>query len=76
MKLTRTVYFTDGTSGIVEFEKPPGAHPDSVLTAVTGINEAEKTGKTVIVGGLPIDTEEATRDQVFELMKKAKSPTI
>ena len=48
MQVTLTVYYTDGTSGTCTFEKPPGAHPKSVLCAKAGMEVAEQqTGKTV-----------------------------
>ncbi len=47
MHVQLTVLYEDGTSGIVVIENPPGAHPDSVLTAITGLVEAEKSGKRV-----------------------------
>jgi hypothetical protein len=36
MKVTYAVYYTNGTSGVIEFEKPAGALPDSLCTAVEG----------------------------------------
>lgn len=47
MKLNLTVFYTDGTSGIIEIEKPPGAHPESNMTMQAGVQEAEKGGKVV-----------------------------
>lgn len=47
MKVKLTVYYEDGTDGVIEIEKPAGAHPDSVMTAATGLIKAEKTGKRV-----------------------------
>ncbi|MBI5003775.1 hypothetical protein HZC00_01640 [Candidatus Kaiserbacteria bacterium] len=47
MKLTFVAYFSDGTSKIVEFEKPPGAHPESVSAAMAALEVAETTGKRV-----------------------------
>ena len=47
MKVKLTVFYTDGSSGVIEIDKPPGAHPDSPLTAARGILVAERTGKRV-----------------------------
>lgn len=45
MKMSLTVYYQDGSSGIVEFEKPPGAHPESVLAINACLRAARFTGK-------------------------------
>lgn len=37
----------DGTSGTIEFEKPPGAHPDSIMALLEGLLAAERTGRIV-----------------------------
>lgn len=47
MKIQLTTHFEDGTSGITEFEKPPGTRPDSIVVIAEGLLEAEKTGKKV-----------------------------
>ncbi len=48
MQISLTVYYTDGTSGICTFEKPPGAHPESTGCAIEGLVVAEtQTGKIV-----------------------------
>ena len=45
--MTMSVYYTDGANGMVEFENPPGAHPDSIMALLEGLLTAEKTGRTV-----------------------------
>lgn len=72
MKIKYTVYYKDGSSGIVEIEKPPGAHPDSMMALKVGIKEAEFTGKTVdrigrtrIAFGKFIDLDFVDRDRVM-----------
>lgn len=78
MKLNLTVFYTDGTSGIIEIEKPPGAHPESNMTMQAGVQEAEKGGKVVAKIGrskinphsvpgkkLVIEDDLVTREQVF-----------
>lgn len=48
MILKKTVYYEDGsTSKLVEFEKPPGYHPQSIGTLRCCLTEAEKNGKIV-----------------------------
>ena len=47
MKTSMTVYYTDGSSGVIECENSPGAHPDSMMALLEGLLTAEKTGKTV-----------------------------
>ena len=42
-----TAKYTDGSTGIVEFEKPPGAHPQSVMAYRAGLIAAERLGRTV-----------------------------
>lgn len=53
MIVTFAVYYEDGTSGVVNFEKPPGYHPDSAAVgflaaqvAVTGTNSGKVCVKT------------------------------
>jgi len=84
MKMTLSVYYTDGTSGMIEFEKPPGAHPDSMAAVLEGLLTAEKTGKIVArigrefvnpfskpPGPLVIDDQRViTRDQLLSDLKK------
>ncbi|HSX25108.1 MAG TPA: hypothetical protein VLG69_04035 [Candidatus Andersenbacteria bacterium] len=78
MKVDLTVYYTDGSSGIVTIEKPPGAHPDSIATLFEGVAEAERSGKEVSKigrskvnpfsappGPLVIDDNLVTRAEVF-----------
>ena len=76
MKITKVVYFTDGSSEIIEFEKPPGSHPDSLVAFYEGIKSAEKTGKLVkeistvtMFRGLPLDSNKFTRDKVMNSME-------
>jgi len=47
MKVQLTVYYTDDSSGVLEMEKRPGYHPDSVGVLAQGVLVAEKTGKKV-----------------------------
>lgn len=54
MKKKYTVYFTDGSSNIIEIEKPAGAHPDSPCALKEVLTCAEHTGKTVTRAGRPI----------------------
>ncbi len=78
MKVKLTVFYEDNSSGIIEIEKPAGAHPDSVLTAAKGISVAEQSGKRVARiglskvnpfskpdGPLVIDDNLLTRQDVF-----------
>jgi hypothetical protein len=51
MKMTIPVSYTDGTSEMLEFEKPPGAHPESMKAVLTGLLIAERSGKTVATIG-------------------------
>ncbi len=87
MKILLTVYYADGSSGITEFEKPSGHHPDSLGVMAEGILEAEKTGRTVLkIGrskvnpfskpGTPLVFQDnlSTRDQVLETLKKMCRP--
>lgn len=77
MKISYTVYFNGWgyedleTSGVVEIEKPPGAHPDSYCALLAAVKEAERTGKivdrigrTVIVNGIPIDMVMKTKSEL------------
>lgn len=78
MKIELTVHYTDGTSGIIYIEKPSGAHPDSIMTMMAGVQEAEINGRVVSkigrskvnpfsVPGKPLVIEDnfVTRDKVF-----------
>src|SRR3989344_6926040 len=47
MKIEMTVFYEDGTSGVIEFEKPAGAHPDSISALTEGVRVAEGCGKRV-----------------------------
>ena len=47
MKIELVAYYTDGSSGMVKFEKPAGEHPDSIVTYRAGLKEAEKIGNVV-----------------------------
>ena len=74
MKLKMNVYYTDGTSTIVTFEKPPGAHPMAVQTGYSLLDIAEKTGKSVDrfcriaidKNGLPYDYDCETRNHLTQ----------
>jgi len=48
MKIKMSVYYTDGSNNVIEFEKPPGAHPDSIRAIYEGLLMAEGTGKSVV----------------------------
>jgi uncharacterized protein YbbC (DUF1343 family) len=87
MKLQLATYFDDDTSGITEIEKPPGAHPDSILVVAEGLLEAEKFGKRVSrigrstvnpfsVPGLPfvLDEQLSTREDILKTLRVAMSP--
>lgn len=87
MEVQYTTYFEDGTSGITKLEKPPGAHPDSLLALIEGLLVAEKTGKKVLRIGrskvnalsvapnpLVIDDDLRTREQILEDLKVAMRP--
>jgi hypothetical protein len=87
MKVSLTVYYTDGSSGITEFEKPPGHHPTSLGVMAEGLLEAEKGGKKVLKIGtskvnpfskpgssLVINDNLQTREQLLELLKKMMIP--
>lgn len=76
MVIDWTVYFEDGTSSMISCEKSAGAHPDSIAAVVAAIREAESTGNTVsrigrstIIGGVPIDLDTTTREQVVARAK-------
>lgn len=82
MKVKLTVYYEDGSSGIIEIDKPAGAHPDSIVTAAEGLLVAERSGKRVTKIGrseinpfsklgrpLVIDDHLVTRQQVLEALK-------
>ena len=47
MKVRYTVYWEDGSSGIIEIEKPAGSHPDSISALAEGVRAAESCGKRV-----------------------------
>lgn len=51
MKKEYVVYFTDGSSEMVEIELPAGAHPDSPCALQEVVKSAEYTGKTVSKAG-------------------------
>lgn len=87
MRLALTVYYDDGSSGIVEIEKPAGAQPDSILAIVEGLLEAEKGGKTVSRIGrsnvnpfstpgsaLVIDNSLVTRAAALETLRRSCNP--
>ena len=87
MKVQLTVYYEDGSSGIIEIEKPPGAHPDSVMVTAEGLLAAEANGKRVSRigrskvnpfskpgGPLVIDDQLSTRQSVLEQLSKASIP--
>lgn len=87
MKVQFTTYFEDGTSGITEFEKPPGYHPSSIGVMAFGVLEAEKTGKTVARIGiskvnpysspgakLVINEDLLTREEVLKVLRKSLRP--
>jgi hypothetical protein len=81
MKIKFAVSFTDGTSQMLAVDQPPGAHPGSVAMGLAVINEAEKTGKTVlriarpvVFEGVILDTEVATREQIMSAQKLAVWP--
>ncbi len=50
MKIEFVVKFDDESLGVVRFEKPPGAHPESQACIATAFIEADKqgNGKTAI----------------------------
>lgn len=72
MKIDYTVYFEDGSSKIVNCEKPAGAHPTSIMAMRAGVTEAEKTGKRVktiartktFLGNL-VDVDSTPRHELF-----------
>lgn len=87
MKMQLTVYYDGGSSGIIEFEKPAGAHPDSINAIAEGLLVAEKTGKRVSkIGrskvnpfsspktGLVIEDNLFTRDQVLKTLQLYQRP--
>ena len=81
MEVTYTVYFSDGSSGIVTCEKPAGAHPDSPKALLAGITNAEITGKFVArigrsmhVRGVLLDNTLETRDDVLRTYNESISP--
>lgn len=87
MKVKLTVFYEDESSGIIEIEKPAGAHPDSILVAVEGLLVAEQTGKRVTKigrskanpfsrpgGSLVIDDNLVTRQQVLETLRQSMIP--
>lgn len=72
MIIDYTVYYEDGTSGVISCEKPPGAHPTSIKAILHAIAESEKTGKvvhrigrTTYFRGVLIDRDMATRKDIF-----------
>lgn len=83
-----TVHYADGSSGILEFEKPPGAHPDSIAAIAEGILVAEKNGKRVERigrsfinpfssperGPLVIEENLITRDEALQTLQLACRP--
>jgi hypothetical protein len=80
MQVTYTAYYTDGTSGTVTCEKPPGAHPDSFKALQAGIVEAERLGKTVaklgrsrLAFGVILDGDLPTREQIMDGMARYAS---
>ncbi len=81
MKIIYAVRYTDGTTGAVELEKPPGAHPTSIDAAVAAILAAEKTGKRVdrlgwanprgsVSVGILFEDITRSRAEVLETFKK------
>jgi len=71
---SKTVYYTDGSSRVVEFEKPDGMHPDCRSVWKLALTVSESTGKTVSTicstftyAGLPLDTETYTRDEIITM---------
>ncbi len=73
MKIDWTVYYEDGSSGVVGCEKPPGAHPESLAAVMPAIHNAERTGKvvrtigrSVLVRGHLIDRNMVARQDAFE----------
>ena len=70
----KTVYYTDGSSKIIEFEKLPGAHPDCKPVWKQALSVAEFEGKTVhticntiMYAGRPLNTETHTRDEIINM---------
>lgn len=47
MKIKYIVYYKDGTSEMLEFEKPPGAMPRSLCAGLEALRIAESSGKVV-----------------------------
>ena len=88
MEVQLTVFYQDGSSGIIEFEKPGGAHPESIMVAAEGLLVAEATGKRVARigwskvnpfsnpknGPLVIDDNLVARQDVLEQLSKGLIP--
>ncbi|MBW2688304.1 MAG: hypothetical protein JRC99_00045 [Deltaproteobacteria bacterium] len=79
---TYTVHYTDDSSGIVELERPPGAHPDSTKALVLAIKKAEalsgveveRIGRSEFFAGKILDSKIRSRSSWVELYKKQCIP--
>lgn len=59
MLLKFAVYYTDRSSRLVEFEKPPGANPESKMSVDACLRVASTHGivEKICKADFPIDTE-------------------
>lgn len=69
MKVLCSFEFTDGTATHLEIEKPAGALPDSLATALEAIREAETRSRCRVKNISIRDGETVSRE---EIMKQAE----